>query len=99
MIGDSDRDVFVNANEFASSVVLGATTSTGVLRTRAYEEGEYGAKTHKKVLQVKRGTFSTPARDATVTIGGVAHKYRGVDDESADGGLSSGFDYWIVVPQ
>lgn len=95
---DADRSIFLSTAEFGSTVVSGGTTSTGVLRTREFEEGEYSAKTRALVLQVMRGTFATPARDATVTIGGTAHKYRGEWNKSPDGGSSSGFDYWVVVP-
>jgi hypothetical protein len=95
---DADRSVFLSSNEFGNTVVVGATTSTGVFRTRDVEEGEYGTRTRALVLQVMRGTFSTPARDATVTVGGTAYKFRGLVNQSPDTGNSSGFDYWIVSP-
>jgi hypothetical protein len=69
-----------------------------VLRTREVETEEYGVRVRSLVLQVKRGTFTAPARDGTVTIAGTAHKFRGEWSKSPDGGNSSGFDYWLVVP-
>lgn len=99
--GDTDRDVFLDTTVFGSVVVVGGTTATGVLSFQWMEEQDGAAqlvRTQQPLLTVKRGAFTLPALDATVTVGGIAYKYRGKVGASVDGAPSaSGMEQWLLV--
>jgi hypothetical protein len=97
--GDADRDVFVDAAVFGTTVVVGVTTGNGVLSFRWLEPTEpYGARTQAPVLRVKRGAFTRPALDATVKVGGVNYAYRGKADAAVDAAESGrGFEDWLLA--
>lgn len=99
--GDGDRGVFVSTNDFGSPVVVGATTSSGVLRMQWLEEQDSSGslvRTQRPVLRVLRGAFTLPALDATVTVDGTAFKYRGKVGASITAiATASGFEDWLLV--
>lgn len=99
--GDSDRGVFVSTGDFGSTVVVGATTSSGVLRMRWLEEQDASGsvvRSQRPTLTVPRGAFTLPALDASVVVGGVTYKYRGkVGASVQSNAASSGFEEWLLV--
>jgi hypothetical protein len=98
--GDADRDVFLNVNEFGSTVVVSGTTATGVLfqHASAEDDGVGRSRTQRHILRVKRGTFTRPAIDGTVTVSGNTYRYAGVASRSPESvSSSSGWEHWLLV--
>jgi hypothetical protein len=96
--GDADRSVFVEPGVWGAAVRVGTQAGYGLLTLRWIEDGEYGMRTQEPVLTFPRGAFTAPALDASVTVGGVAYKYRGKVDASPDAApATSGFESWVLV--